>query len=272
MPRTTPEKTPETIAVDRMPVEELSRRSGVTVRNLRELQTRGLLEPPLLQGRKGFYTQRHLARVMLVRTLQDRGYTLASITDLLEQWKGTIGPFGVMHLEDGVSTPGLPGARRLDEAGLLELLPELRASARLLEQALGTELVCRDADGALYAPNAEQIAITRALADIGMPLHVQFADFHLLRKELEVMVRRFRERFQEHVLAKLERAHVPAKGLEELATRLAHVRPAVVRGVAIALSAALERGGPIKRVASAAPAIVKPARAAKPRKPARRAR
>src|SRR5687768_5119966 len=86
-----------------MPIEELSRRTGVTVRNLRELQRRALVDPPLLEGRKGRYTERHVARVTLVRTLQDRGYSLASIADLLTRWKGSLGALGMMNVEDAVA-------------------------------------------------------------------------------------------------------------------------------------------------------------------------
>jgi DNA-binding transcriptional MerR regulator len=237
-----------------MPIEELSRRSGVTVRNLRELQTRGLLEPPELEGRKGRYTKRHLARVTLVRNLQERGYSIAAIADLLEKWKGSIGPLGIMNFEDGVAAEGVSADRRLDQAEVFALIPELRSDAKLLAQAISVELVCTGADGLLYAPSAELLETARALADTGLPLSVQLADLRVLRKEVELMVRRFRSRFQEHVIAKLERQGMPASAMEELGTRLAHLRPAVVRGVAIVLSAAMERGGPIERAVSVNPA------------------
>lgn len=228
-----------------MPIEELSGRSGVTVRNLRELQTRGLLEPPELEGRKGRYTKRHLARVTLVRNLQERGYSIAAIADLLDKWKGTLGPLGIMNVEDGVAAEGVSAARRLDQEEVFALVPEFRSDAKLRAQALAVALVCSGADGSLYAPNAELLETARLLADTGLPLDVQFADLVVLRRELEVMVRRFRSRFQEHVVAKLERRGMPPGALEDLGVRLTQLRPAVVRAVAIALSAAMERGGPL---------------------------
>jgi DNA-binding transcriptional MerR regulator len=70
---------------DRMTIEQLADRAGMTVRNVREHQTRGLLPPPALVGRKGFYDERHLARLLLVRQLQDEGLNLHAVGWLLEQ-------------------------------------------------------------------------------------------------------------------------------------------------------------------------------------------
>jgi DNA-binding transcriptional MerR regulator len=230
---------------DAMPIEEVSRRTGVTVRNLRELQRRGLLEPPLLEGRKGRYTERHVARVNLVRNLQDRGYSLASIGDLLTRWQDSLGPLGMMNVEDGVATPGFSSPRQLTQEQLFELLPELQHDAAALERLRKLELVCADPDGRLYAPNAELLETARALADLGIPFDVQLADFHTLLAEIDGMTARFRARFHEHVIARLEHDGMPADAMEELANSLTHVRPAVVRGVAILLSSALARGGPL---------------------------
>jgi DNA-binding transcriptional MerR regulator len=69
----------------RMTIEELAAASGMTVRNVREHQTRGLLPPPTLLGRKGYYDDRHLARLQLVRQLQDEGLNLQAVGWLLAQ-------------------------------------------------------------------------------------------------------------------------------------------------------------------------------------------
>lgn len=228
-----------------MPIEELSRRTGITVRNLRELQRRGLLEPPLLEGRKGRYTERHVARVTLVRNLQDRGYSLASIADLLARWHGSLGPLGMMNVEDGVATPGFASPRQLEQEQLFALLPELETDAAALAEVRRLGLVCTNSEGRLYAPNAELLETARALADLGIPFDVQLADFRTLLAEIDGMTARFRTRFQEHVVAKLQRDGMPADAMEDLAQSLAKVRPAVVRSVAALLSSALARGGPL---------------------------
>ena len=62
-----------------MTLDELTRRVGVSVRNVRFYTTRGLVPPPIRRGRSGYYTSDHLARLELVRELQAHGFTLAAI-------------------------------------------------------------------------------------------------------------------------------------------------------------------------------------------------
>ena len=60
-------------------LEELSRRTGLSIRNIRFYTTRGLVPAPIRKGRSGYYSSDHLARLELVRELQAHGFTLAAI-------------------------------------------------------------------------------------------------------------------------------------------------------------------------------------------------
>ncbi|HWD51978.1 MAG TPA: MerR family transcriptional regulator [Acidimicrobiales bacterium] len=60
-------------------VEQLSARSGVSVDTIRYYQSKGLLDPPRRQGRVAWYGPDHLERIARIRSLQDRGFTLATI-------------------------------------------------------------------------------------------------------------------------------------------------------------------------------------------------
>ncbi|GAC56937.1 putative MerR family transcriptional regulator [Gordonia hirsuta DSM 44140 = NBRC 16056] len=64
-------------------ITELAEVSGVSVRNIRVYQDRGLLPPPEVRGRTGWYSQEHLVRLNLISRLLDRGYTFATISELL---------------------------------------------------------------------------------------------------------------------------------------------------------------------------------------------
>src|SRR3712207_2385823 len=66
-------------------VEELSRRTGITVRSLRSYQSRKLLPPPAVRGRTGYYDERHVARIELIKDLQSEGFKLDSIARMLDQ-------------------------------------------------------------------------------------------------------------------------------------------------------------------------------------------
>ncbi len=85
----------------------------------------GLLTPPQRQGRVGFYQPAHLARLELIVRLQDRGYSLAGIRDLLTSWRDGadlgevlgLAPDDLVHLDE-------PG-RFVTADELARLLPDL---------------------------------------------------------------------------------------------------------------------------------------------------
>ena len=68
---------------DEYRVDELARLSGMTVRNIREHQGRGLLPAPVVRGRIGYYGPDHLARLEQIKRLQADGFTLESIRRML---------------------------------------------------------------------------------------------------------------------------------------------------------------------------------------------
>ena len=53
-------------------IDELARRTGMTVRNIRAHQSRGLLPAPQVRGRTGYYGAEHEQRINLIRELQAR--------------------------------------------------------------------------------------------------------------------------------------------------------------------------------------------------------
>lgn len=74
---------------DWLTIDELARATGVTVRNIRAHQARGLLPPPQVRARTGWYGPEHRARLDLVQDLQDQGVRLDTIKKLLETTGGS---------------------------------------------------------------------------------------------------------------------------------------------------------------------------------------
>jgi DNA-binding transcriptional MerR regulator len=70
-------------------IDELARYTGMTVRNIRAHQSRGLLPPPEVRGRTGFYGPAHVARIGLIKELQADGFNLEAIRRLLESAGGS---------------------------------------------------------------------------------------------------------------------------------------------------------------------------------------
>lgn len=70
-------------------IEQLSERTGMSVRNIRAHQSRGLLPHPARSGRVGYYSQAHVERLLLIRQLQAQGFNLASIAAVLDASGGS---------------------------------------------------------------------------------------------------------------------------------------------------------------------------------------
>ena len=67
----------------RLTIGELAAAAGMTVRNVRNHQARGLIAPPSLVARTGYYGAEHLERLKLIRAMQSEGFNLEAIRCLL---------------------------------------------------------------------------------------------------------------------------------------------------------------------------------------------
>lgn len=106
-------------------MDELAHRAGVPTRTIRDYQTLGLLPSPERRGRVAIYGLAHIRRLGLIARLQERGYSLAGIRDLLTSWSQGrdltdilgVAPDELVHVDE-------PGAAVSLEQ-LARVLPEL---------------------------------------------------------------------------------------------------------------------------------------------------
>jgi DNA-binding transcriptional MerR regulator len=157
-------------------VEDLAVRAGLPVRTIREYQTMRVLDPPQRRGRVGYYGQAHLRRLELIGRLQDRGYSLAGIRDLVDAWAAGQDLASMLAGPDGALAE--EGSVVVDASGLaaaLPHLPELRiadleACGVAIDQGAGTYCVPSPSllallDDALASgvPAADAFAVARAI-------------------------------------------------------------------------------------------------------------
>jgi DNA-binding transcriptional MerR regulator len=86
---------PQQTDIRRMPdtdrtytVEELSRKVGMSPRNIRAHQARKLLPPPVRRGRVAYYDESHVRRLETIKGLQRQGFNLVSIEAMLGTHRG----------------------------------------------------------------------------------------------------------------------------------------------------------------------------------------
>jgi DNA-binding transcriptional MerR regulator len=77
-------------AESQLTIDQLAQRTGMTVRNIRAHQSRGLLPPPVVVARTGYYDDEHLARIKLIQEMQAEGFNLKAIERLIEGSSGAV--------------------------------------------------------------------------------------------------------------------------------------------------------------------------------------
>lgn len=75
---------PESLS-EELTIDELAHATGTTVRNIRAYQSRGLLPPPEIRARTGYYREEHVTRLRIIQAMQAEGFRLEAIRRLLDR-------------------------------------------------------------------------------------------------------------------------------------------------------------------------------------------
>jgi DNA-binding transcriptional MerR regulator len=217
----------------RFTIDELARRSGMTVRNVRAHQSRGLLPAPQLQGRTGYYGADHVARLELIKDLQAEGFTLDSIRRILERAPtGAVGE--VLDFTRAAATafseeePIVVDAQVMSERWGDQLTPEV---VTRIEQ-LGFARPLGDGHYEMVSPSLERAS--KELAELGVPLGVAVDIIATLRKHSEAVAKAYVKLFLEHVLRPIEERGEAPERWSELSEALERLRPLAAKSLVAA--------------------------------------
>ena len=127
-------------------IDELAAATGMTVRTTRYYASLGLLPPPVRRGRMAYYSSEHLARLELVRALQEHGFTLAAIEKYLARIPADASVED-LAVQRAMLTSWSPGRREQLTVRQLEKKAGRRLNADQLEQLAVTSAVAPAGDG-----------------------------------------------------------------------------------------------------------------------------
>lgn len=128
--------TPELLTLD-----QLSERVEMSVRNIRFYTSKRLVPPPLRKGRSGYYSADHVARLELVRELQNHGFTLSAIKGYVDRIPDDATPSDI--------------ARHLS---LITPTPDTGVDVHDGLVGIGMPAAAADAVAEVYARHGEQVA------------------------------------------------------------------------------------------------------------------
>ncbi|MFE0508869.1 MerR family transcriptional regulator [Streptomyces sp. NPDC058964] len=185
-------------------IEDLAHHTGTTVRTIRAYQDRGLLPRPERRGRANVYGDAHVVRLRQIADLLDRGYTLASIKELLEAWdtgRGLGGVLGLVTEVEGPWTDEEPSrVSRAELDARFGGTPDDAAVAEAVE--LGVLEPVPGDPGSFLVPSPQELSVAVELYAAGVPLPAISSHLRELRVQVEHIATRFLEFTTEHVFAR----------------------------------------------------------------------
>jgi DNA-binding transcriptional MerR regulator len=235
-----------------MTVDELARRAGTTTRNIRNYQTQGLLPPPRLVGRVGYYDEGHLGRLRLIAQLQQQGFSLAGIAELLRAWEQGRSLADLLGFEEVLTAPWTdeePERMTVDE--LARMFPQANDDPSLAIRAIDLGLIVPQEDGNFLVPSPSLLRAGAELAAVGVPLAVTQDELAALKHDMARIAARLVGMFERYVWKPYCEAGMPAERLPEVTDALRRMRPLAATSVLATLAQAMARATAASTAASA---------------------
>ena len=211
---------------DLMTLDELTKRVGMSVRNVRFYTTKGLVPPPIRRGRSGYYSGDHVARLELVRELQAHGFTLSAIE-------------GYMARIPSNATPENIALHRTLLAPWMADMPETISRKELVRRAgrelSDDELATLNALGIVYPTKQGrfQVAVAHlsvgvALLDLGMPPEAAIAAQDIFTAHGRAIAEELTELFKKEVWPAYKERGVSPEQLREMVEKFKPVSVAAL--------------------------------------------
>lgn len=179
-------------------IDELAQRVGMTVRNVRAHQSRGLLPPPEVRGRTGYYGDDHVARLELIKDMQADGFNLRAIRHALDALPAGAGPEALAFRRRVVAPWSDEEPELMDRAALDSLLG-VGADASAFDEAVRLGIVRVLDEDRVEVPAPSLVRAGAEVVSLGVPL----ADVLKLQREMNrhvaAVAKAFVRLYVEHV-------------------------------------------------------------------------
>jgi DNA-binding transcriptional MerR regulator len=208
-----------------MTIEQLAAAADLPFTTIRMYQHKGLLPPPERRGRVGYYGPAHRARLELIASLQERGYSLAAIKDLVDTWQEGRSLTQVLGLEaSAASALAGPAELRLRPDELAARFVGIDLDAAAMQRAYALDLVAFEGD-TVVVRDPVFLDVGTALARMGVPVSEILDEYEHLHGVSADLAARFTALFERDLWAPFVAAGMPADELGPLTGALAELGP-----------------------------------------------
>jgi DNA-binding transcriptional MerR regulator len=193
-------------------IDELARETGMTVRNIRSHATRGLLPPPEVRARTGYYGAEHVARLRLILELQANGYNLAAIKHLLSRTQSSDAEQLLGFARSLLAPYELEQPEVLEEDELRERFggPDSKLAAKAVKLGLVVPL----GEGRYEVPSPALLRAGDALLELGVPLDRVLSMIESVSRSADSIAEQFVKLFMERIWT--DKDELPQEALDRL--------------------------------------------------------
>jgi DNA-binding transcriptional MerR regulator len=208
----------------------------MTVRNVRAHQSRGLLPPPEVRGRTGYYGPEHIARIELIRELQDDGFSLELIGRLIASAGSSA---AAMRFVRAMRSPyGEEEPHVITAAELTERWGE--DDPKLLERAVELGLMRPLGKGRYEEVSPRLARVGAELAELGVSARQALEVAGSLRRHSDRVARAYMKLFIEAVWKPFEAEGRPEERWPEVSEALERLRPLAVESLVAVFGLAMD--------------------------------
>jgi len=218
----------EAKAADQMTIDELARKAGMTVRNVRAHQSRGLLPPPEIRARTGYYGEEHVKRLELIRELQAGGLSLRAVERVLE---GGLASSAGKALDFTRALVSAFDEEQPEIVTIDELAAEWGNDPELLRKVERLGFVRKVGDGTWEVRSARLRRASLELAELGISHDTAVAIVTLLKKNSESVARAYVKLFLKEVWHPFVERGEPEDGWPQVIEALDRLRPLAVQSL-----------------------------------------
>lgn len=204
-------------------IEQLAAQSGMTVRNIRAHRARGLLPPPEVRERIGYYGPEHLARLRLIAQMQADGFNLRAIGRLLEVTQGP--PKQLLDLTETVNAPFETEQPQVLTAADFRARFGEQADARTLAFGVRLGVLSELKDGRYEVTMPSLLDAAEEVIALGVPFkHALIVDAKV-REQCRAIAREYVKLFLEDVWKPFADAGYPQERWVEVTAAVQRLRP-----------------------------------------------
>jgi DNA-binding transcriptional MerR regulator len=208
---------------DQLTIDELAQRTGMTVRNIRAHQSRGLLPAPNVKGRIGYYDDRHIARLELIQQLQAGGFNLTAIQRLVERAEETGDNIGDLR-----NLVLMPFGEEQSEVMTLEDLAEQMGGdidSKMLKQAVELGFVIPIGDGTYEVLSPTLVRAGASARELGITTEQLFSVFKKVSDHTRAIAEVFTKMVDDGIVRPEERDGLPPESFPKVVNAIEGLRP-----------------------------------------------